>query len=356
MKRRRKRTVAAVTAGTIAAVIVIACATSVIHRANVQRDAVKKLRELGAVVSYDFQYPTPIPDSFRAQVDGSREWVKALSHKSIPDLATNRFTWFRSVFGPNCFNAVVSVNLAYYETPSENKSRLGRSFGASTDYHRIATVDHPHLESLKHFPKLRFLVFHQGQATNKTLSYLQDMRQLRVLLIWNAKIDDDALSALESLEELRQLHAGNSGLTDRALEHVGKLPRLEWLALQDNHFTDAGLVHLAALTNLKTLNLKRNMVEDIGPLITLVDLEVLNLEFNQITDISVLSNLTHLTHLDLSQNRIRDISALTSLWELKRLDLKDVFTLNSQAYSRHLPDIHGYNPGITLLYEPNPFQ
>lgn len=91
-------------------------------------------------------------------------------------------------------------------------------------------------------------------------------------------------------------------------------------------------------------------------MITLVDLEVLNLEFNQITDISVLSNLLNLTNLDLSHNRIRDISALTNLWNLKRLDLEEVFTLNSQAYSQHLPNIRAYNPGITLLYEPDPSQ
>ena len=205
--------------------IVVVCATSVIQRASVQREAIEKLRNLGAVVSYDFQYPAPIPDSLRAQVGGFGEWGKAFDHKDSPDLATDRFTWLRSIFGPDCFNEVVGVNLAYYGTPLERRSSSGRSFGVSTDYHEIPAVDHPHLESLKHFPKLRFLVIHQDQATNKTLGCIRDLRQLRFLMISDAKIKYDALSALDGLQELRTLHVSASGLTDRALESVGKLSR-----------------------------------------------------------------------------------------------------------------------------------
>lgn len=204
------------------------------------------------------------------------------------------------------------------------------------------------LTGLEHATNLRALRLPYNQIDD--LSPIAGLSQLTELIINDNRIKD--IAPLSGLLQLQNVDLHRNLIED--LAPLAGLTNLEHLSLRWNQIQDISA--LADLTNLKTLNLRRNVVEDIGPLITLVDLEVLNLGYNQITDISVLSNLLNLTNLDLSHNRIRDISALTNLWRLKRLDLEAVFTLDSQAYSQHLPNIRAYNPGITLLYEPDPSQ
>jgi Leucine-rich repeat (LRR) protein len=74
---------------------------------------------------------------------------------------------------------------------------------------------------------------------------------------------------------------------------------------------------------------------------------------NQISDISALAGLTNLKELYLYNNQISDISALAELKNLIALSLTEN-PLNVEAYSIYIPLIEDNNPGINLIYDPNP--
>jgi hypothetical protein len=82
-------------------------------------------------------------------------------------------------------------------------------------------------------------------------------------------------------------------------------------------------------------------------------LELLTLNFNQISTISGVSQLTALTGLWLFSNQVSDISELSQFTNLDTLHLGEN-PLNAAAYCIYLPLIRQNNPGISLVYDPNP--
>lgn len=243
----KRRVVVLLVSGGVSALVLAVIAGTIFRRASVQREAVAKLRGLGAVVSYDFQYPSPLPDDFYVKIDGSTAWVKAFAQKDTTDLDADGHSWLRTIFGPDAFNDVASVRFTHYGMPENPGIRK------STDYREIPSIYH--LEPLRYLSQIRYLGIGGDQATKKTLEAIRDLRQLRVLLISDARLENEDLSFLENFQELRELYVGNSGLTDAALAHIGQLTRLERLTLQENRFTDQGIVHLRDLRSLKAVAL-----------------------------------------------------------------------------------------------------
>ncbi len=148
---------------------------------------------------------------------------------------------------------------------------------------------------------------------------------------------------------LTYLNAGGMGITDlTGLEYGVNLTTLYlWINQISN------ISPLSGLTNLTTLSLDINQITDISPVSGLTNLMHLDLCYNQIIDISPLSGLTNLTWLSLGINQISDISPISGLTNFTFLDLI-TNTLNCDAYNTYIPQILTNNPGMTLLYDPEP--
>jgi hypothetical protein len=104
---------------------------------------------------------------------------------------------------------------------------------------------------------------------------------------------------------------------------------LTHLIAQDNGIVDlTGIEHA---TNLTYLRLHDNQISNILPLLGLTNLTLLFLHDNQISNILPIVGMTNLTFLSLHFN-----------------------PLDGEAYCIYLPLIEANNPGIRLIYDPNP--
>ena len=126
---------------------------------------------------------------------------------------------------------------------------------------------------------------------------------------------------------------------------------LEYLMLWANDISDISL--LLSLPNLKQLILSDNEITEFDPPTVWNNLIGLYLGDNQISTLPSLAGLTNIETLDLNGNNISAISTLTELTSLTYLDLRNN-PLNPEAYSSHLAQIQLNNPGIELLYDPQP--
>ncbi|MFH1726781.1 MAG: leucine-rich repeat domain-containing protein [Elusimicrobiota bacterium] len=172
-----------------------------------------------------------------------------------------------------------------------------------------------------------------------------------------------------SLTNLYAVYGGITALS--GLEHATNLTHLQ---LQYNQIADISA--LAGMTSLQYLRLDGNLIADISPLAGITTPTYLRLNNNDISDISALTGMTSLDQLYLRDNRIADISALSGMAVLRVMDLTSnqisdisplaglsAFTdlvmrsnpLDCEAYATYLPLIEANNPGIYLLYPPNPY-
>ena len=103
---------------------------------------------------------------------------------------------------------------------------------------------------------------------------------------------------------------------------------------------------------LNSLTAYSSSISDLTGLEYATNLTYLHLNWNQINSINALFGLTNLTELYLRSNQINDIGALSGLTNLTALYLHDN-PLNEDAYPI-LDLIVINNPGIALIYDPNP--
>ncbi|MBP7051419.1 MAG: hypothetical protein KBE65_10430 [Phycisphaerae bacterium] len=107
-------------------------------------------------------------------------------------------------------------------------------------------------------------------------------------------------------------------------------------------------------TNLQSLTLELNSLVNLSSLSALTALSYLDLDSSGLSDLATLAGLTHLQQLFLCGNEISDLAALTALTTLTQLDLRNN-RLDSKALDIQIPQILANNPGIDLLYDPEPY-
>jgi len=179
------------------------------------------------------------------------------------------------------------------------------------------------------------------------ISALSGLTNLTYLSLNGNQIND--ISPLAGLTNLTKLLLGNNQINN--ISAVSGLTNLTELWLQENRISNISFV--SGLTNLTGLYLWENQISNISAVSGLTNLTELFVPDNQVSDISALSSLANLTDLSLYGNQISDISALAGLTNLAFLYLWDN-PLNTAAYCTYLPLILANNPGIYLVYDPNP--
>lgn len=184
------------------AVLAVALFTVAMSRAGRQRVAVERIWSLGGYV----------------ERESDRE---DLVHKSP--------RWYRTLFGDDFLNALISVRLSETDISNDDLSWVGK------------------------FAHLEFLDLTDTQITDKGIAHLSSLQHLEVLALNNTLISDAGLANLLPCAQLQALNLEETKVTDVGLATLCNLGNLEWLNLSGTAITDAGLRHLATCPQLNVL-------------------------------------------------------------------------------------------------------
>ena len=205
----------------MAVVLVLAVVLGwVVHRANVQRDAVAAIVRTGGSIRYEWQR---VPGVGWDLKDGPG-WRK----------------WLVERLGVDYFGNVVIAKLGKQVTDAEMAyvARLAR------------------LESIS--------IANGENLTDAGMVHLRGLVDLEVLNFHGTKVSGACLANLRRLTKLKSLMLDGVPLSDADLVHLGSLTNLDSLDLRSAPVTDAGLAHLAGLVNLRLLRLSKTAVTDLG--------------------------------------------------------------------------------------------
>lgn len=211
-----------------------------------QRDAIRRIAQLGGTVVYDHE-------SSRAL---------ALSAKPIPQREPPGWPWLRTLLGGEYFETVVGV-------------RIIDPF-----------VDDHDLELLSKLRGLTSLTLASDRITDAGLQHLRRLHPLREFTLTHSRVTNVGLQFLTGCPELQSLEiANNRRIDDRALEHIKPLTALTELNLSGTAISLGGVSELTALTDLAILKLNHTAVDDhaISRLARLNRLTTLDLTGCQVT-------------------------------------------------------------------------
>ncbi len=209
----------------------------VIHRAQIQRDAVAAIDRAGGHFSYSWQrskgvvvFPIPKPP-----------WPN----------------WLRRRLGPDFLDNVNYVYLQGEQCNDESLRsvcRLPWLEDLSVVNTSVTDASADELRQLKH---LRSLDLRLNRITSRPLRYIGEMSELRELTL-SMKLSpvpwkDEDMAFLKRLTKLEKLTLSSAALTDAWLVYIEGLPNLKSLQLYDMPITAAGLDHLTGLSNLKAV-------------------------------------------------------------------------------------------------------
>jgi hypothetical protein len=326
----------------------------IVHRANVQRDAVAAIEKTGGTVRYEWQKPSGKPINFKAEPN----WPK----------------WLVDTLGVDYFGHVVMVNLGKSATDAEmahvgQLSRLqGFEQGTATEItdagaaHLAGLLELEHvglshtkvtgavLSNLRGLTKINSLHLIGVPVGDADLANIEDFKLLEVLDLNETKVTDAGLAHLEGLVNLKQLRLVSTGIEGPGLVHLKgmdklgwlllqktrvrdlsalpALPRLQWLSLDDAPVDDAGLAALPTLPRLTMIDFKRTNVTDAGVVHLLKfknSLKIIRLEGPKITDASTPTFLKFdkLNQLELPGTNLTD-AGLDQISGLKTIQLMDL--------------------------------
>jgi hypothetical protein len=237
-----------------------------IHRATVQRDAVKVIKAAGGEVIYDFE-----------------QNVRHFGPSGPPPGPK----WLVDFLGVDYFADVTSVT---FRTPQTDDilAHVGRLRRLERLDAKSSPVTDAGLAHLAGLSELRVLsCFGTLELTDAGLAHLAGMKRLEVLWIEGPTriqgpgmghlaglhrlkflcIDnetDAGLPNLSRLTGLRKLFIGITKVTDATLAQLSRLTWLEELAFGGETGSDAEMAHLKALTNLETLQVYGPWFTDAG--------------------------------------------------------------------------------------------
>jgi hypothetical protein len=153
-----------------------------------RRAGIRKIRELGGIVSYDFQ-----------RVPGTGEG------RDVSVFSSGRqreSSWKRTLFGNDYADVVVAIDL----------------FGDHVTDKDIAV--------LKNFSDLRYLTIKSRGVTDTSMDDLCELPKLKVLSVRNAPITDEGILRLGSLNELIGLGLINTQVTNEGVSQLQRrLPK-----------------------------------------------------------------------------------------------------------------------------------
>ena len=229
-----------------------------------EREAAEALRNLNAMVFYDFE------------VD--QTGVSAQPTPPGP-------RWLTALLGENLFAHVHGVSFPYVEgVLTTQPYRLDRRDLGDKDLALVARFKHLETLYLNGFPihsaalagierlvDLKDLSMASTAIDDEALRHVAKVSGLERLVVVDTKITSDGLRYLAPLSQLRELHLDSTLVSDDGLAHLAKLPSLRTLNLDNQgkstyrtQITDRGLRHLKALPNLEELSLAGTDVSDAG--------------------------------------------------------------------------------------------
>jgi len=137
---------------------------------------------------------------------------------------------------------------------------------------------------LRQISKLGNLFFTGGPPflTDEQLHSLEDVGMTGIIM-WGQPITDNGLKTLKKFPKLKQVTFHQTKVTDAGLALLCELPHLKRVDVAESEITDAGLKHLSEMTRLEHINLFHcNKITDDGIrlLSSLVNLERLFLNNN----------------------------------------------------------------------------
>ena len=252
-----------------------------LHRAKLQREAVRAIRDGAGRVHYDYERLDFLTGDINAE---ARPWEPA---------------WLLALVGIDFFHDATDVS-------------------APTDYGRgPAGRVAPHLAQL---PGLRSIEVNLDEAEMRQIGRF---RRLESFGLWNWwQVSDDSVAQLCRLSRLKHLRLGDSQISDQSLTLLARLPNLEVLQFHGTKITDGGLAALAGHPRLKSLEIHGSprtlaSISDAGlaRLAQLPQLEELNLEFTRITPtgLAVLQKLPRLSLLNLRGSTADDYDLIAPL-------------------------------------------
>jgi hypothetical protein len=247
----------------IVAVLIIASLLGwVVHQAQVQRDAVAAIKNVGGTVKYDWE-----ARNNRLIPSGKPRWPK----------------WLVDLLGVDVFGHVTMVYVAKGGSDQE-------------------------LVQIGHLSRLEGMGFSGSSVTDAGVMHLKGLLGLQHLSLPNTPITSAGMVALDGLINLQSLGLEGTRINDEGLAHLEGLTRLETLILQDTKITGSGLASLKGHVRLRRLRLGNTLVggNELANLEGLSSLEDLHLDETPITDAGLrhLRGLTNLRRLNLFVTRI----------------------------------------------------
>src|SRR5260221_4640277 len=205
---KRKRRTLRFSLRTLMIAVTLLCAVMAVvsSRANRQRLAVSRIKEVHGLLYYDYQ----LDHNFNPRTD------EPLAPG--PD-------WLRAFIGTDYFATVVSVRV-----------------NLASDELLEATAELPHLQDLR--------IACNSKISDGAWERLKDLREVETLYLRGMR--DSATVNLAGLTHLRVLSITNTDITDVGLPSLKSLSRLQRLDLMGTKVTRAGITDLhAALPNCK---------------------------------------------------------------------------------------------------------
>jgi hypothetical protein len=244
-----------------------------IHRATVQRDAVRAIEAAGGTVRYDFQQsPSFLTQS---KPPGPKWLIHLIGIDFFADVTSVSFRtspWNAVVYAPPQTDAILA-----------DIGRLPRLERLDAKSVRVTDAGMAHLAGLT---KLRSLVIEGTPGlTDAGLAHLAALEQLESLWIEGTMSiegpglahlgglkrleflmldikNHNGMDGLSKLTGLKKLFLGVANVTEEASAQLSRLTWLKNLSLGGESGSNSGLAHLKALRNLEALNLHGPWVTD----------------------------------------------------------------------------------------------
>ena len=213
-------------------------------KANEQRTIVARIRTLGGVAQYDYNF-------------GPKGGLLAKEEPPSP-------VWPRKLLGDDFFYTFVAVDLGGPPHGDDDLAPIqGQVQLESLNLNATNVSDHG-FKSLGRMKNLRSLALCATRITDASLVHVGQMTKLEYLDLSETKIGDAGLSHLTALQRLQHLDLSDTKVTDAGMRYVARLRQLRFLVLYRCPITDAGLEHVGALTGLEQLLLQGPKITDAG--------------------------------------------------------------------------------------------
>jgi hypothetical protein len=209
----------------------------VIHRAQVQRDAVAAIQRVGGHVGYSWQ-----------RSNGT--WVFPAPKSPWPD-------WLRRRLGPDFLDSVTYVFLQGEQCDDESLRAACRLPWLEELSVVNTGVTDASAEDIRHLTNLRSLDLRLNWITSRPLRHIGAMSGLRDLTLslkrFPIRARDEDMAFLRRLTQLERLKLYSANLNDVWMVYLEGLVNLKFLHLTDTAMTAEGLDHLKGLSNLTAI-------------------------------------------------------------------------------------------------------